>query len=1270
MMIAALATQALALPLALQQPPQALALLPQPQQQQELAVQLDDDEDDENEDECHGEPASARQIAAAKAASKNKTDRNKTKIQHAIQMASGCSSSSTIATKTFGYGLPCSEKYNEKTQETTSAGVTITVNKTNQKQTQILKGLVSHVQSVRQQLQCYMNDTDYMVHSEIEDEASMWCRRTLTKSELAAAKAEEQRKKQAGKKTSSSDRKVTKKTRTPCLNIVQHAVLKRNSSGGTCSFQIHSPTIGMAKGNWSTMVNAIEKWSLRCCSKVGKHLAGEASDLQETIDNIFYIGKCKTQDDAGQNACILAAEQQALKREREPGVRIRTLMSNKCLSHQSCLCNRSIYEQVEDDHPSFLARLSHLMQNNRTLTGILEKCDLHIENVFEYHAIETLPEEVPEWNSYARFVLRPALSAHQLTQEQVDHIVTFDNSDWKQPEMIHYCKVGVCPHGCKNRDDALQKAKMCVRTSLGMGMETAEVYRWKGVENANSYYQRGRGQHEVLARGLRLQWDRKACDLAISAVEGLGAVDAEALTFSVMNSAKAGHVLREIDKDKDNTTSFRLSLLTWPIQQFLNATFEADKFACTFSGMRSFDPDSNKTAKARASLFKANIAFFNGSRGEKVLTGYMSMLQDLNSQAWERWQGDGDEGKKLAYAKQLLLPMVDAWRRLVVVFKNNDSFEVLGATECDGCELYDPESLQILASKLKTKLAACSECVCQDFTIEMLQLVDDRPELVHTASVDTVLMLRVGSAVVERAHISGQELKPLKSRGVALDAQALAMTTYRKSAMAEGAWLLKRVQEEVRGELNISAEAMSRHSKSLRLGNKIGNTSASAKSKSKKLRTIGGQQRVGLLRKVDGHKKFRRSHWNSLARVGTKEFIEEERRVGRLWNGLDDATKALWDLEGKAENDRLLSLPKTATMKEIDDAVIGGMSHGREMALRRETVLGALKAIDSHKAWSNGLGLCSASSALKSEYITDDTAPACRAFVKTAFGYDESVVMNPKCSMKPQLPCALRNWGLCSKDVLRSAAATGTANLYRLMQQNDLCRGKFPIIAKLKLMDVCSQVAITDTIGKGETILLVHLNFDSILNAWMLELAAPGPGGKQQPHCAFSQQAIRQLLQDAAVKHKVNASSFSSFDVEFFSNPVPVSCDGTLALRKSPDQEAISHTVPLNVMLAKAKLSKEEAEAGASGPRLPFGLMALSADSGLEVVSCLLFCVLRQGKRGFRTPEGLQGQMPPPTPHLKKTNETNEKKRNNLNKTNETNKGKRETKTNATTAGR
>ena len=55
--------------------------------------------------------------------------------------------------------------------------------------------------------------------------------------------------------------------------------------------------------------------------------------------------------------------------------------------------------------------------------------------------------------------------------------------------------------------------------------------------------------------------------------------------------------------------------------------------------------------------------------------------------------------------------MFEAWRSLVVQFKHNDAFEVLAASECDGLEFYDLESLKIFASNMKIKMAACNECV-------------------------------------------------------------------------------------------------------------------------------------------------------------------------------------------------------------------------------------------------------------------------------------------------------------------------------------------------------------------------------------------------------------------------------------------------------------------------------------------------------------------------------------------------------------------------------
>jgi hypothetical protein len=152
------------------------------------------------------------------------------------------------------------------------------------------------------------------------------------------------------------------------------------------------------------MQRAKRKWSFQCEGNVGSQLDHPDGRLQEAADSVKYIGKCLTGDAASTNQCMHAREQQKMSEKRIPGERIRTVTSNKCCSHQACLLNRSIYD--EDDHPSFLARLSHLLQNSRTLTSVLEKADLHVETCFEYCPVEAMPVEVAQWSKHARSILQ------------------------------------------------------------------------------------------------------------------------------------------------------------------------------------------------------------------------------------------------------------------------------------------------------------------------------------------------------------------------------------------------------------------------------------------------------------------------------------------------------------------------------------------------------------------------------------------------------------------------------------------------------------------------------------------------------------------------------------------------------------------------------------------------------------------------------------------------------------------------------------------------
>ena len=327
------------------------------------------------------------------------------KFKHVVKMATS-TQEDNCCNIAFGLANQCKDTFQQIGQETNAleSVSSSVVNKTSSHQSAIIRGLASHVQAVRNKLLSLVSNTSYIMATDVPDEASMWCRRSLTSQEMTEAKNELAKKaeRKPTAKYQHCERKVTKKVRVPCLNQVQH--IRVELEAATAAFQLHSPTQAMGKGNWSTMLRAKRKWSFQCCGNVGTQLDPDGR-LQEAADSVRYIGKCLTGDAAGVNTCIHAREQQALSDKRIKGERIRTLSSNKCCSHQACLLNRSLYD--EDDHASFLARLSHIMQNNRTLTSVLEKADLYVETCFEYYPVDanSLPSELESWNKHARHIL-------------------------------------------------------------------------------------------------------------------------------------------------------------------------------------------------------------------------------------------------------------------------------------------------------------------------------------------------------------------------------------------------------------------------------------------------------------------------------------------------------------------------------------------------------------------------------------------------------------------------------------------------------------------------------------------------------------------------------------------------------------------------------------------------------------------------------------------------------------------------------------------------
>ena len=202
--------------------------------------------------------------------------------------------------------------------------------------------------------------------------------------------------------------------------------------------------------------------------------------------------------------------------------------------------------------------------------------------------------------------------------------------------------------------------------------------------------------------------------------------------------------------------------------------------------------------------------------------------------------------------------------------------------------------------------------------------------------------------------------------------------------------------------------------------------------------------------------------------------------------------------------------------------------------------------------------------------------------MKATFGYDGTIVENPNVDTSLRLPCAIRNWGLCSKDSLLKACRLGSENIYKQLQSTGIGRGQLPIIAKLSVLGECVYVVITDTVGKGETVLAAFLDFGD--EAWSLQQVA-GARGSVEPRCAFSQQLIQELLGRAATKNQIDPTKISSMAASFV-NPVPFSLGGKLAFR--PGSETLCN-IPLDSAIPAKKATKAKAHGGAA--RGPLGLV-------------------------------------------------------------------------------
>ena len=168
--------------------------------------------------------------------------------------------------------------------------------------------------------------------------------------------------------------------------------------------------------------------------------------------------------------------------------------------------------------------------------------------------------------------------------------------------------------------------------------------------------------------------------------------------------------------------------------------------------------------------------------------------------------------------------------------------------------------------------------------------------------------------------------------------------------------------------------------------------------------------------------------------------------------------------------------------------------------------------------------MCQVGTALASKCVdTIATDRACREFAQDVFKYDDRIIANPgpEVCTAPRRPCALLNWGLCSKDSATTPCSDAAYNLYARLQGFRLSRKCFPLVACFKSAASEMFVVVTDTIGKGETVLLCELEAPV---ATVCRLAHMFVSGKRRPIACTAQMCFSKML------GKLKATSLGDVD--------------------------------------------------------------------------------------------------------------------------------------------
>ena len=595
-----------------------------------------------------------------------------------------------------------------------------------------------------------------------------------------------------------------------------------------------------------------------------------------------------------------------------------------------------------------------------------------------------------------------------------------------------------------------------VELSVGVVPPPPLAYRFKGTDRFNAKMYRGRRQHDTWLTCHQKLWPKARTHRSEQQLLELGGANAPRNnnTIRFKQEIRGARSVEFLEQDADAMVVERFMILASGCQSFLNLLFKAESKVQELSvRLQNLSLDTSGIdqglTELREECIQLNRSILSGDAASHVFVNYTQFF-NYSSEVWSDWRQDRD-GKYVTCLDLICVAGDAAYR---IVFKVDVSkVELL----CNICEIREGASFDLakakkIANDMLERASLCADCVDKCYTIIWCNRLLGGAQMARRAHLslrDNLALLRTTSILVEKEHLIGQEFRP-KKRGSAMDATQLAISTFRKLVTLRADARRRDATMQAMGNDSKLHQAFKKSLGDITVtGHQDRRSKVSADGATKKPKFLAMQHRKRT--PVRGYDKYVQSVDFSTIEGG--DALAKRKVVDAMWRGMSRVAKAPFEAAANAENEKGAendgeNFVQFATRQQRVLVSARDRRRSRYLSERARAVQQSIDEMINSPIFEASSKLFDFKSGVRPSLInTELSNEQAKLQCREIFGYDHTVLQNPKGRMTHFVPCCLKHGGFCKKDDLQGIAANLTHNLCAVSKS---WKAELPVLLHLK----------------------------------------------------------------------------------------------------------------------------------------------------------------------------------------------------------------------------